>query len=136
MRCTVAMLFLALAMTACHSNARAPSEPPTRSTVTSVEAIGPVPLSAGTIDRFLRWASRAGAHESVRVRDAIVSARGDGTVLAPLLERLQKAGGRDLGTSLVILSIVGELQNPAAVGPLGDLSGTRSRQPERWATVR
>jgi len=92
--------------------------PPTSGPQTAIQPVAPITLSVNTVDQFIAWANRSNTTDRLRVRDEIVKAREDSKVLAPLFERLEQAGKNDMGTSLIILGIIGELKNPASIGDL------------------
>lgn len=94
------------------------NQPPARSEQTSIKPVTPVSLSGETIDQFIAWAGRSDSTGYLKVREEILKAREDSTVLAPLFDRMEKTGTNDIGTSLIILGILGELKNPQLIGRL------------------
>lgn len=116
------VLVFCLAGATCHRKEKDESkQPPIRSEQTVIEQIMPVPLSIETIDQFIAWASRSDSTGQLKVREEILKAREDSKVLAPLFDRLEKTGINDIGTSLIILGVIGELKNSQTIGRLDTL---------------
>jgi len=80
-----------------------------------------VPLTPETIDEFIAWASRSTVTNDAIVEEEIKKAQNDTTVLRLLFGRLQKTRQNDLGSSLITLSIIGQMRNPAAIEKLYNL---------------
>jgi hypothetical protein len=72
-------------------------------------------LNSQHIEGFILWASRVDSAKHLNVREAIWRARGDSTVLPPLFGQLEQTRTTDVGKSLIILGIIGELKNPLSM---------------------
>src|SRR5215218_6305754 len=97
------------------------NQPPERKEQSFIEPVDPVPLTESTVDDFVAWAAGSDATDRLRVREAIEASRGDASVLSPLFQRLDEAIQSDLGTSLVLLGIIGELRNLDSIDRLDEL---------------
>ena len=75
----------------------------------------PVNLTPETVDKFVDWASSSGLDEQEKVRNAIKESSGNEKVLNELITRFEKVDTTDLSYSLVVLSLIGEMQNPASM---------------------
>jgi hypothetical protein len=115
-RAGVMSLIATLTAVACAPSTRAPARGPTAPA--PIEPPRQVPLRPETVDAFIDRASRADSADHRRVREEIDRASGDTQVVRLLTERLAAVGIRDLGTSLVIVGILGELRNRAALRSL------------------
>src|ERR1051326_5548453 len=80
--------------------------PPASGPQTVIQPVAPINLSGNTVDQFIAWASCSNATERLRVREEIVKAREDSSLLGPLFERLERIGSNDVATSLIILGII------------------------------
>jgi hypothetical protein len=94
-----------------------PSGPPAFDPA-KIERPAPTRLEAGSIDAFLGWVARTPGSEVRGVRDAIAAARADGTIADALLASLFNLPVRDIGQHLLLLSVIGEMRQPASVEPL------------------
>jgi hypothetical protein len=94
-----------------------PSGPPAFDPAT-IGRIAPVKLEAGSVDAFLGWVARTPGSDVQAVRDAIAAAREDGDVRDALIASLFNLPVRDIGQHLLLLSIVGDMRQPAFVEPL------------------
>ncbi len=94
-----------------------PSGPPAFDPAT-IERVPPVKLEAGSVDAFVGWVARTPGSDVQAVRDAIAAARADGAVRDALIASLFNLPVRDIGQHLLLLSIVGEMRQPAFVEPL------------------
>ena len=94
-------------------NRQAMQEPSGKDAAPS-EKVHPVALEVDTIDGFLSWASRADAHTRPKVAAAIHQASSDEAIFLALRKRLEEVEPEDLLTSLLLLSVMGEMRNPAA----------------------
>jgi hypothetical protein len=81
----------------------------------------PISLTLKTLEQFVRWADDSDAAAYWLVREEILKARGDSAVLAPLFAQFENNRTQDLGLSLVILCIIGELKNPHALERLAQI---------------
>lgn len=94
-------------------NRQSRQEPREKSAAPS-EKVPPVALAVETLDGFLSWASRADAHTRPRVAAAIHQASNDEAVFHALRKRLEEVESGELLTSLLLLSVMGEMRSPAA----------------------
>lgn len=81
----------------------------------------PVELQAERIDEFLIYAGQAPGTDRERLREVIHSASKDRAVLDGLFERVERQRESDFGAALVILAVIGELQNVEALDRLDRL---------------
>ncbi len=113
----IGILALAILMVVgCAPSTRAPARAPVAPA--PIEEPQQVPLRPETVDAFIDRAVRADSADRERVRTEIDRASGDTQVVRLLIERLEAVGIRDLGLSLVIVGILGELRNRAALRSL------------------
>ncbi len=75
-------------------------------------------LAVRTIDDFLRWVAATPAGKVQEVRDAIAAARAKAEVGSALVARLFDLPASDIGQHLLLLSVIGEMRQPAFVEPL------------------
>jgi hypothetical protein len=94
-----------------------PSGPPAFDP-TTIEQVPLVALEAGSVDAFVSWVARTPGSGVQAVRDAIAAAHADGDVRDALIASLFNLPVRDIGQHLLLLSIVGEMRQPAFVEPL------------------
>lgn len=93
------------------------SEPPAFDP-TKVQREPRVELAAGTIDAFVRWVAATPGTHVQDVRDAIAAAGTDDRVTRALIATLFSLPARDVGQHLLLLSIIGEMRQPAFTEPL------------------
>jgi hypothetical protein len=74
-----------------------------------------IPLTNETIDAFIAQAGRSGAADREKIRGEILKARGNSSLVSPLFARVDSQETEDLDTSLITLSILGELKDPTAI---------------------
>ena len=96
------------------SNASAPPKLP--APVASVRP--PVPLTPEKVDEFLRWVATVPVSQKETIRQQIAAAAADSRVVEALTDRLLKFPVTDYTRHLMILSTLGELRSPRAIGPL------------------
>jgi hypothetical protein len=77
-----------------------------------------VGLTPQTVDSFIERAIRADSADRLRIAQEIARASDDTVVVRELARRLTGTGIRDLGTSLVIVGILGEMRNRRTLRPL------------------
>jgi hypothetical protein len=75
-------------------------------------------LDASTIDDFVRWVAATPSANVQDVRDAIAAARTDDQVVRALIANLFNLPVSDTGQHLLLLSIIGEMHQPAFAEPL------------------
>jgi hypothetical protein len=92
-----------------------PPDPPRQSTNPTVIAKPkPVDLTPINVDAFIKWASASGLDEREKIREEIKKSSQNTEVLKALIDRFEKVDTLDLSYSLVVLSLIGELQNPSS----------------------
>lgn len=90
-------------------------QPPKRSeNPTVITKPEPVELTVQNIDPFIAWASASDLNEKEKVRSNIQRASTDRAVLQELIKRFEKVDTLDITYSLIVMGIIGELQNPAS----------------------
>ncbi len=75
-------------------------------------------LTSTTVKEFIQWSSGSDLKEREEVRREITKASKDEEVLKLLFEEFERVYIEDVGYSLIVLSIIGELKNPAALPQL------------------
>jgi hypothetical protein len=95
----------------------APSGPPGFDPAT-IRRPGQVSLEARTLDDFLTWVAGTPVSDVQVVRDAVAASRSDAEVGAALIASLFNLPVADIGQHLLLLSVIGEMRQPAFVEPL------------------
>jgi len=72
-------------------------------------------LTVETVDEFISWAGRSDSAGHLRAREEILKTREDSTIIASLFDRFESSRTNDLGTSLIILGMIGEMKNPRSL---------------------
>ena len=120
MKTRIFLLWLLLAW-ACNNvkNTTQENEPPKQSkepvVITKAQ---PVALTPESVKEFVLWASGSGLDEQEKVREAIQKAAHDDVVLKLLFQEYDSVEINDVGYSLIVLSIIGELKNPTSIPQL------------------
>ncbi len=76
-------------------------------------------LKPGATEDFLAWIATVPADKSEIIRQRIASASDDQGVARELVSKLLELPVRDTGRHVVLLSVIGEMRNSAAIEPLG-----------------
>jgi hypothetical protein len=92
-----------------------PSKPPIAHSESSVSL---PPLRADTIDEFLAKAGATPRSQISTIQNAIARSKVDSEMVLGLTKRLMVTPVTDVSRHLMILSILGELKDPAAIGTL------------------
>ena len=104
--------FLCFMFNACGDKKKEKETPPQQSeNPTIYEKAKPVELSPETVDAFINWASGSELEEKENIREEILKASKNEEVLNLLFNRYEKVTTNDFGYSLIVLSIIGEMQN-------------------------
>lgn len=106
---------LIVSLLSCKAKLAEPTVAPKSENPTVLEKAKQVELTPATVDEFLDWASGSDLSERETVRNEIAKASNDKEVLNKLIDEFEKVSSEDLGYSLVVLSIIGELKNPNAL---------------------
>lgn len=96
----------------------------------NIDKAKPVALTPSTVKEFTAWASGSDVGEKEAVRESIAKASKDGEVLKQLFAEYEKVKTSDVGYSLVVLSVIGEMQNPASLPGLRDIIYTQLPKPK------
>lgn len=115
-------------------NERSDDSPPIKSgNPTIYEKAKPVALTPASTQDFINWASGSDLSERERIREEISKASKNEQVLSELINEFEKVDTADVGYSLIVLSIIGEMQNPKAL-PFFEKVATRElpRQTEEF----
>lgn len=115
------LLLIALgALSAC-SRGRVPSSndsAPPKLPAPVVSARPPVALTPEKADEFLRWVATVPISQKETIRQQIAAAAADSRVVDALTDRLLKFPVTDHTRHLMILSTLGEIRSPRAIGSL------------------
>lgn len=104
-------------ITACNDKKeKSDDSPPIKSENPTVyEKAKPVPLTTSTVQEFINWASGSDLTERERIREEISKVANDEEILNRLINEFERVDTTDVGYSLIVLSIIGEMQNPKAL---------------------
>jgi len=110
-------LFFFVVITACGTKKKTGDDlPPVRSEKPIIyEKADSVALSPSTIKEFINWASGSDLNEREIIRKEIMKSSKDEEVLKLLFEEFENVDVQDVSYSLIVLSIIGEMQNPNAL---------------------
>lgn len=120
----IVFIFLCVLIGACETKkGKQESDSPPQKSENPViyEKAKPVELSQETTKEFIQWASGSSLEEREIVREAIGKASKEEVVLSSLFQEYEKVKTDDIGYSLVVISIIGELQNQAALPGLEEI---------------
>ena len=110
----ILFIFLCLMFNACNDKKKQNEKetPPQQSENPIIyEKAEPVELTPETVDAFINWASGSELEERENVRKEILKASKNEEVLKLLFNSYEKVTTNDFGYSLIVLSIIGEMQN-------------------------
>lgn len=105
-------------ITACNDSKKKTDQdpPPVRLEKQNIyEKADSVSLTPSTIKGFINWASGSDLDEREIIRKEILKASKDEEVLKLLFEEFEAVDIDDVSYSLIVLSIIGEMQNPNAL---------------------
>jgi len=80
----------------------------------------PVPLQVATVDKFVDWVSTMPSSQIDDVKKQIALVKNDPKIVDAVASRLSFNNLGSYGRQLIYLSILGEMKNERAVGPLQD----------------
>lgn len=94
-------------------------------TFTPLAKHAPVPLGVSTVDQFVEWVATMPASQVDDVKAQIAAVRSDAKVVDAVAAGLSFRNPGSYGRQLIYLSILGEMQNARALGPLQSYLNSR-----------
>jgi hypothetical protein len=85
----------------------------------------PVPLGVSTVDKFVDWVSTMPSSQVPDVKQQIALVKSDPKVVDAVAGKLSFRNLGSYGRQLIYLSILGEMKNERALGPLRDYLNSR-----------
>jgi predicted component of type VI protein secretion system len=110
----VFLMILLVTVISCSKTKKEKVQMPPKQSITSTVLTKPkaTELTVETTDSFIAWAASSSMEEKEEVRSNIKKVSTNEGVLQELIKRFEKVDTLDVSYSLIVLSLIGELQNP------------------------